>query len=144
MDTKLHLHKTHWIEAFFVLWLPYSTNYSQVLMFQMTNKTYPIIHKTVLYYLKFVCKRDGMFSCQKHDQKNKKKTSYEFVKHNQPSTSLNPVSDFAIKNCVEGHIHHLRKKHSDLMHCKVKGVKLCPIQVPMRLNFSLWRPNPEN
>ena len=112
-------------------------------MFQMTNKTYPIIHKTVLYYLN-LCARGMVRFLAKHDQKNKKKTSYEFVKHNQPSTSLNPVSDFAIKNCVEGHIHHLRKKHSDLMHCKVKGVKLHPIQVPMRLNFSLWQPNPEN
>ena len=25
-----------------------------------------------------------------------------------------------------------------------QGLKLCPIQAPMRLNFSLWRPNPEN
>ena len=29
-------------------------------------------------------------------------------------------------------------------HCTYQGVKLRLIQAPMRLNFSLWRPNPEN
>ena len=28
--------------------------------------------------------------------------------------------------------------------CSRQGVKLRLIQAPMRLNFSLWRPNPEN
>ena len=32
---------------------------------------------------------------------------------------------------------------TETIHSTMQGVKLRQIQVPMRLNFSLWRPNPE-
>ena len=32
---------------------------------------------------------------------------------------------------------------TETIYSTMQGVKLRQIQVPMRLNFSLWRPNPE-
>ena len=34
--------------------------------------------------------------------------------------------------------------YSSTISNKGRGVKLRPIRAPMRLNFSLWRPNPGN
>ena len=48
--------------------------------------------------------------------------------------------------------NHLAKNSTPLPYCGeinislcvLQGVKLRLIQAPMRLNFSLWRPNPES
>jgi len=38
----------------------------------------------------------------------------------------------------------IQKVKSACLACIFQGVKLCLIQAPVRLNFSLWRPNPES